>query len=469
MAVPYIFSNVPGGSSIPLSELDANFAYLTTSPIITNPTFNGTITFNGIPMTGPTGTGNIVLSNGGSLTPAYINLTNGVNLPLSTGISGFGSGWVSTLGAGLGLNWPSALGNTLGSGWDTAFAQPFSSINGVTSVDVSGGTTGLSFTGGPVTSIGVMTMSGVLAPSNGGTGITTIGTGVQAALSNAVGSASGFLVAGATPISQFSVVVGGGSGTLTTIPTGSTNQILQSNGATAAPDWSTATYPTTTPAGTVLASPTLDGVVATYNPVLGVPGSILGGITIAGSGVGTVTLNAPAIPANAIITLPSTTGTLLTATGAFTAGSVVFADSTGALTEDNPNFFWDNTNNRLGIGTAVPPTGLYSATTSASALSALGTLSAAIVLDFATFNNFSMTLVGNSTLSNPVNMTIGQSGTIYVTQDATGTRTLAFGTYWDFANQTAPSISTTANAVDVIIYSVRSATSIVATLITNVG
>ncbi len=38
---------------------------------------------------------------------------------------------------------------------------------------------------------------------------------------------------------------------------------------------------------------------------------------------------------------------------AFTAGSVIFADGTD-LTEDNSNFFWDNTNNRLGIGTASP-------------------------------------------------------------------------------------------------------------------
>ncbi|MDD2758612.1 MAG: tail fiber domain-containing protein, partial [Patescibacteria group bacterium] len=40
--------------------------------------------------------------------------------------------------------------------------------------------------------------------------------------------------------------------------------------------------------------------------------------------------------------------------GGFTAGSVVFASSTGKLTQNNSNFFWDNTNNRLGIGTSTP-------------------------------------------------------------------------------------------------------------------
>ena len=43
----------------------------------------------------------------------------------------------------------------------------------VTSVDVSGGTTGLTATGGPVTSSGIITLAGTLATSNGGTGLTT--------------------------------------------------------------------------------------------------------------------------------------------------------------------------------------------------------------------------------------------------------------------------------------------------------
>lgn len=45
----------------------------------------------------------------------------------------------------------------------------------VTSVDVSGGTTGMTFTGGPITSSGTITMSGTLDVDNGGTGATTAG------------------------------------------------------------------------------------------------------------------------------------------------------------------------------------------------------------------------------------------------------------------------------------------------------
>jgi hypothetical protein len=37
-----------------------------------------------------------------------------------------------------------------------------------------------------------------------------------------------------------------------------------------------------------------------------------------------------------------------------TAGSVLFAGTSGILQQDNANFFWDDTNNRLGIGTSSP-------------------------------------------------------------------------------------------------------------------
>lgn len=74
--------------------------------------------------------------------------------------------------------------------------------------------------------------------------------------------------------------------------------------------------------------------------------------------------------------------------------------------------------------------------------------------------NFTVTLGGNRTLANPTGLVAGQSGSIFVVQDATGSRTLAFGSYWDFSNGTAPTLTTTANAVDRIDYIVRTSTSI---------
>jgi hypothetical protein len=45
-------------------------------------------------------------------------------------------------------------------------------------------------------------------------------------------------------------------------------------------------------------------------------------------------------------------------TTAFTTGSVVFAGASGVYSQNNSKFFWDNTNNRLGINTATPQTQL---------------------------------------------------------------------------------------------------------------
>lgn len=42
-----------------------------------------------------------------------------------------------------------------------------------------------------------------------------------------------------------------------------------------------------------------------------------------------------------------------------TEGSVLFVGSAGALSQDNSNFFWDDSNNRLGIGTSSPTTTLH--------------------------------------------------------------------------------------------------------------
>ena len=85
---------------------------------------------------------------------------------------------------------------------------------------------------------------------------------------------------------------------------------------------------------------------------------------------------------------------------------------------------------------------------------------ATITPDFATANNFTVTLAGNRTIANPTNLTAGQSGSIFIVQDGTGSRTAAWGSYWDFAAGAAPTLTTDANAVDRVDYVVRSSTSI---------
>ena len=139
-------------------------------------------------------------------------------------------------------------------------------------------------------------------------------------------------------------------------------------------------------------------------------------------------------------------------------------------------------------GTAVANTGVLSVNGSTGAITNIaatnaaqsytaaqrGTISAltdgaTITADFAVANNFSVTLGGNRTLANPSNQTAGQSGCIWITQDGTGSRTLAYGSQWDFTGGTAPTLSTTAAAVDCLVYAVQSSTKITATLITNLS
>ena len=90
-----------------------------------------------------------------------------------------------------------------------------------------------------------------------------------------------------------------------------------------------------------------------------------------------------------------------------------------------------------------------------------------ITLDFRTGNNFTTTLTGNTTFANPSNLAAGQSGIVFVIQDGTGSRTAAFGSYWDFSDGTAPTLSTGVNAVDMIAWVARSANKISAQFIGN--
>lgn len=91
------------------------------------------------------------------------------------------------------------------------------------------------------------------------------------------------------------------------------------------------------------------------------------------------------------------------------------------------------------------------------------TNAATIAVDMSAGYNFSITVNANQTLGNPSNTKNGQTGAILVTQDGTGSRTLAYSANWDFAAGAAPTLSTAPNARDVLFYQVISATSILIT------
>lgn len=83
-----------------------------------------------------------------------------------------------------------------------------------------------------------------------------------------------------------------------------------------------------------------------------------------------------------------------------------------------------------------------------------------VTLNFANNNYFDIALANNIILANPTNISNTQGGSIFLTQDSTGNRTVTFGSYWRFPSGAAPSLTTVANAQDRLDYVVKSSNTI---------
>jgi hypothetical protein len=174
----------------------------------------------------------------------------------------------------------------------------------VTSVNVNGGTTGLTASGGPVTTSGTITLAGTLAVANGGTGVTSPGTNGNVLTSN-----------GTTWVSQAP------SGTGTAISNGTSNvTIASSNGAITAATAGTTAMTISTSQNTTFAG----SLTAT---------SLTAPLYYGGTG------------AASTLTLQSTTGVGTTDSISFKVGN---AGATTAM--------FINTSGSVGIGTTSPST-----------------------------------------------------------------------------------------------------------------
>jgi hypothetical protein len=124
--------------------------------------------------------------------------------------------------------------------------------------------------------------------------------------------------------------------------------------------------------------------------------------------------------------------------GTFAVGDVV-VDQTGA--------WWFCT--VAGTpGTWVSPAGpaLFSAMTAVALTDA-----ATVAVNAALGNLFRVTLAGNRTLGAPTNPTDGQTIDFEITQDGTGSRTLAYASAYEFSTTLAsPTLSTAAGKVDLL-------------------
>lgn len=135
-----------------------------------------------------------------------------------------------------------------------------------------------------------------------------------------------------------------------------------------------------------------------------------------------------------------------------TSGQIVFFTGTSSVGGDNA-LFWDNTNKRLGIGTQTPSekveiNGNLKAVQFIGTFYDNGTKTTDTTIDWNNGYIQKITLGANITLSF-INAIAGKRLILIVQQDSVGNRTLTWpsGTKWE--NGTTPTLSTSANAIDI--------------------
>jgi hypothetical protein len=154
-------------------------------------------------------------------------------------------------------------------------------------------------------------------------------------------------------------------------------------------------------------------------------------------------------------------------TGSSTADGLIRSEANLIFGIGNSEKTRIDSSGRLLVGTT---SGSGRVTVSGNAIGTTVALTdaATVAVDLSLANYYTLTLGGSRTLGAPSNQNAGQSGVIVITQDGTGSRTLAYNSVWKFPGGTAPTLTTTANAVDVLVYYVESATRITARVLSDV-
>lgn len=365
--------------------------------------FSGTSSANlAAKISDPTGSGSLVFAISPTLvtpalgTPSSVTLTNATGLPLTTGTTGTlpvskGGTGQTTANAAFNTLVPSQTGNSgkylTTDGSNTSWA--INPLGTVTSVDVSGGATGLSFSGGPITSSGTITLSGTLAAANGGTGLTSLGNNIAAWLS---APSSTNLLAALTDKTGSGLVVFGTSPTIS--------------------------------------SPTIT------SPIITSP-SVSGSATFNGATSGSVTVKAPAIAGSTTFQLPSSNGTsgyLLATDGLGNTSWVASGGAVGSAAGLNTQVQFNDS------GTMAGNVGLtFNKTTAVLTLGVQSTSQGSLVLTNTVASAYSTTIKSSNSASAAWTLTLptnaGVSGKVLST-DGTGIATWTnlaggFGTLTD--------------------------------------
>jgi hypothetical protein len=190
----------------------------------------------------------------------------------------------------------------------------------------------------------------------------------------------------------------------------------------------------------------------------------------------------PTISGNLTVT-GTISGVTVTGTNAqftnITGISGVFTTSVSGATVTGTNFgvgtggirFSDGSTQTAAVSTSnfATITGAQTFTGGQRGFVVVQAYSTGIALNFASGNNFQVTLSGNTTLQNPTNISSGQAGVITIIQ-STGSNTMAFGSNWNYpgGSGSVPALTSTSGAVDLLVYYTRSTTNIAYRLIQDV-
>jgi len=387
------------GSALTYAEVDSNFTNLNTDKYQSGSTASlASLTLasalpvlsGGTGVTTSTGSGSVVLSTSPTLvTPLLGTPTSG---DFSTGTFTWPTFNQNTTGSA--AKWTTArtlAGNSVDGSANVAFANTFI-VQGTTDAGLSGaqflGALGTGIVKNTTTT-GVLSIAvaatDYVAPSayasaNGLTMATGLLLGRTTALS---GAAEEISVAGGLTLTGG--VLTGTSGTVTAVSVTSANGFAgtSSGGATPALTLSTTITGVLKGNGTAISAATAGTDYSAGTSALTT--GILKSTTTTGALTIAVAADFPTLNQNTTGTADNVTGTVAVANGgtgtatALTPGSVVFAGASGVYSQDNAQLFWDDTNNRLGIGTATPSytihsTGIIGSTLTGSATTGAGQL-----------------------------------------------------------------------------------------------